>query len=193
MRQCINKLNYVSCSYWRDRMDWCIESWGDWRWIGILCANVASCMDVSTMCDWVSVSMCVHVRVSTASWVWLMQWTRELSRPIIKGQQLLPREARYIHKDASHCSTHTDTHAQRRSVFTLTVQSGALASEECLSQSVPSRCVSIDNGCVKYYNKQNSKMVLACQQLQYFNHVCRLLAEMENFPLKQKTPFSLPV
>ena len=89
--------------------------------------------------------------------------------------------------------TYTHRHTQRRSVFTLTVQSGALASEECLSQSVPSRCVSIDNGCVKYYNKQNSKMVLACQQLQYFNHVCRLLAEMENFPLKQKIPFSLPV
>lgn len=36
-------------------------------------------------------------------------------------------------------------------------------------------------------------MVLACQQLPYFNHVCRLLAEMENFPLKQKAPFSSSV
>lgn len=80
----------------------------------------------------------------------------------------------------------THTHTLSHSVFTLTVQSGALASEECLSQSVPSRCVSIDNGCVKYYNKQNSKMVLACQQLPYFNHVCRLLAEMENFPPETK-------
>ena len=82
--------------------------------------------------------------------------------------------------------THTHTHTHSHSVFTLTVQSGALASEECLSQSVPSRCVSIDNGCVKYYNKQNSTMVLACQQLPYFNHVCRLLAEMENFPPETK-------
>lgn len=85
-----------------------------------------------------------------------------------------------------HTHTVKQTHTQSHSVFTLTEQSGALASEECLSQSVPSRCVSIDNCCVKYYNKQNSKMVLACQQLPYFNHVCRLLAEMENFPLKQK-------
>lgn len=82
--------------------------------------------------------------------------------------------------------TQTRTHTRRHSVFTLTVQSRVLSSEECLSQSVPSRCVSTDNCCVKYYNKQNSKMVLACQQLPYFNHVCRLLAEMENFPPETK-------
>lgn len=89
--------------------------------------------------------------------------------------------------------TYTDTHIRSHSVFTLTAQSGALASEECLSQSVTSRCVSIDNCCVKYYNKQNSKMVLACQQLPYFNRVCRPLAEMENFPMKQKAPYASSV
>lgn len=61
--------------------------------------------------------------------------------------------------------------------------------ERRLSQSVPSRCVSVDKGSVKYYNKQNRKVVLACQHLPFFNSICRPLAGMENFPPETKDTF----
>lgn len=61
-----------------------------------------------------------------------------------------------------------------------------------LPQSAPPRCASADKGSVKYYNKQNRKVVLACQRLPFFSRVRRPLTRMEKFPLKQKTRFSPP-
>lgn len=136
-----------------------------------------------------SMSLCL----SAISYV-LLLWTRELSQPIIRGQQLFPREARFIHKNSSHCISYKHIERHTVTVFTtLTVQNTVLPNEECLYKSVPSRCVYIDLGDVKYYNEKNSKVVSARQQLSYVSRVCILLVEMENFPVKPKTPFCSPV
>lgn len=123
--------------------------------------------------------------ISAISWV-LLQRSWDFCRPIIGGQQLFPRGDGSICKDGGDCVSNKHR-CTVTIVSTPTSQSRALDSERLLSQSVPSRCVSADKGSVKYYNKQNRKVVLACQHLPFFNSVCRPLAGMENFSLKQKT------
>lgn len=119
----------------------------------------------------------------------LLQQSWDFCRPIIGGQQLFPREDRSICKDWQRlCPKQAQRHTVS-AVSTATAQSGALDSESRLSQSVPSRCLSADKGSVKYYNKQNRKVDLACQHLPFFNGVCRPLAGMENFSPETKDTF----
>lgn len=184
----INKLNYVFCCDWCDQIDRCLAG-EDCLELHVNPALCAACVSATQA----SARMCECPPIAGFGWCSEPGSSVSPSSKVSSSSQ--EKQDIYTQRCQSLFFTHThtveQTHTQSHSVFTLTEQSGAPASEECLSQSVPSRCVSIDNCCVKYYNKQNSKMVLACQQLPYFNHVCRLLAEMENSPsLKQKAPCS---